>query len=475
MFCVTKEKWLLLDDCRTDRVRAEQAIATWADVEIIPAATLREVSETLSREHVSLCLLDFHIFKSTSEELIARIRSEFLHLPIVVVSGVTGRDGRLYKAGADAIVPKVTDMSAFAESLRTAVCHARAIRRLGKSRVKWRQPWLGERIKVEFKKVASRRTGHVAIVASAGMGRTSVARALADRIRASDPVLYGGEVRSLACAAFDSKKPEAFDEALFGSATGREDSLLQKGLLAASQGAVLVIDDAHLLPKSTQKRLKAFFECGTMVSEGGQTIDATKTRIIFTSLPAKEVGDGLIPGFLQATVATCIRVPDFTTLARHKRKILSFWFKRNSSELRKPRMRADATFVQRLFAAVDEAPNRVTMRSFSKTVEMAIAQAISENRTLVTAVDLGEMAFLYESNTTHRPTVSEKDHEELQSILSALNSATLEEATQLIRRLRFEKALLQAHGSKSKAASFLGISRGTLYREFCQTESSCAL
>ena len=467
-----KERWLLLDDKRTDRLRVEYALAASVEVDLVPAATAKEVFEILETDHVSLCLLDFYLAKGTSEALIAHIRNRFPHMPIIVVSGEAGKDGPIYRAGADAVVPKSSDMSAFALGLQNAIHHARSMRDFDRLRIRWHQPWLGDGLKIEFKKTALRVSGNVLIVSAPGMGRTSLARALANRIRIAQPDLYGRHVRSIACCALDPTDAAAFDKALFGAPAAKEGTLIHRGLLVGAEGAVLVVDDAHLLPESVQRRLKALFERGSITGNSGHRIDASRLRIIFTTLSDTEKSGAFVSGFLQTAIASRIRLPTFALLARQKRKILSFWLKRKATGGEKIRVRADAEFVRELFAAVERAPHRVSMRSFAKTVEEAIAHAVQANRLILDASDLGDMPFLYES--ANSPATDEREAA-LRELIDAATTGTLDIATIVLRKFMIERALLSANGNKARAATKLGIARQTLYREAFALEPASAL
>ncbi len=319
-----------------------------------------------------------------------------------------------------------------------------------------------------------RRTGHIAIVAGSGMGRTTLAQALAEQIREAEPTLFGGKIRSLACGGLCLNQDDCFDEILFGCFDPTSDAPLQKGLLATAEGAVLIIDDAHLLPHATQRRLKTLVESGVLRGNAGQRIDVSKVRIIITVVPPAERDSDFIPGFFQSLVTSIIRVPDFDTHATDRRRFLSFFLARTNSTSEHPKMRADASFVRELFASIDEAPERVTMRGFVKSVESATSHALSESRTLLTAEDLGEKEFLYDRHSAIGPKASSVTDESplLNDLLNALNRGTLDAVTQLARRVRIERALDQAKGSKAEASRLLGVSRGTLYREICPTSGS---
>jgi DNA-binding NtrC family response regulator len=463
-----REKWLILDDSASDRRRLATALADLeAQVELIQAATVAESQDILAKDSISLCLFDFFLRGTTTERLIANIRASHPEIPIVVVSGQAGSEKRIYNAGADSVVPKVLDARAFATMVKSAVLHAKELRHMKAGRVQFRRIYLSPEVTTRFRQILRRGTGNVLITSPAGMGRTDVARSLAERIRSRSPQSHGREVMTLACT--NPESPLTFDELLFGKP--KDGRLPHRGLLEAAQDAVLVIDDAHLLPEEVQERMKALFKQGHGISNTGATITTSRLRIVFTALDNKDAC-GSVQGFMQNCIAFFIEIPAFSRILDEKKAIVEFAFKRASRKHRQ-KVKADRGLLRTLCRAIDHASHRVTMRSIVRTVEDAVARANEDGRTLVVESDLGNLEFLYEAELQTEPTeisqltMASDDKigaEPWHELYHAARNNSFEEATDLLRKMMVEYAMIKHKGNKTKVAAQLNVARQHLYK-----------
>ena len=169
MTATDREKWLVLDDSASDRRRMKGAIES-DTVEALVTSTVTEAQEALERQKVSVCLLDFFLRGTNSAKLISEIRSRFPSMPIIVVSSHAGKEESIYKAGADAVVPKVTDLDAFAKVILNAVGHARSLRDSRSSTCPLRSLRLNPALTDEFRRILASDKGNILVISDAGMG-----------------------------------------------------------------------------------------------------------------------------------------------------------------------------------------------------------------------------------------------------------------------------------------------------------------
>jgi DNA-binding NtrC family response regulator len=158
-----REKWLILDDAASDRRRMKVAIES-DSVEAVLTSTVTEALEVLEKQDVSVCLLDFFLRGTNSAKLVSEIRSRFPAMPIIAVSSHAGKEQSIYKAGADSVVPKVTDIDAFAKIVLNAVGHAKAIRSSKAVTCPLRSLRFSASLAQEFRRVAATQRGNVLVV-----------------------------------------------------------------------------------------------------------------------------------------------------------------------------------------------------------------------------------------------------------------------------------------------------------------------
>lgn len=467
-----REKWLLLDDSANDRRRVMMALSfAENDAEIFASATVTEALELLEKYSFDLALLDFYLRgNTTSERLIAEIRNRFPALPIVVVSGATGQSKRIYNAGADSITPKLNETAAFTTALRNGIMHAKALRHSKTVRIHLRKTYISPQISAAFRQILENKSGNAVIEGASGMGRTDLARELAERLRKRYPDSHGREVLTVGCAEMTNTSSISAERLLFGAHD--KTANLDHGLLKAAEEAILVIDDVHLLSRDLQERLKQLFEKGYGKTDSGVAISASKLRIVFTVESSRY--SNLVAGFVHACAAFQIRIPSFASMLPEKREIVEFWFSRAAKERKQRRLRPTKGMMKALFRAINSAPNRVTLRSLVKTIESAIDRAREDSRVLVTESDLVDLAFIYEvdaeqvapfqGETFSLPSDDKIGVAAWKEIYFAARNGTMEEATALLKKVMIDYAMITYDNNKTRVAKQLGISRQHLYK-----------
>lgn len=463
-----RENWLILDDSASDRRRLVSVLNEFQnEVELVHASTVTEALEILSKKTISLCILDFFLRGTTTQRLIASIRSTHPEIPIVVVSGQAGSEKRIYNAGADAVVPKLFDLTAFGSVVKNAVLHARELRTIKVARTQYRKVYLSPVLAPQMRKLLRTQAGHVLITSPSGMGRTEIAMSVAERLRYKAPEIRGVEVMSLCLS--DAESCQNAEHLLFGQMDGQK--VIQRGLLEDAMDSVLVVDDAQLMGEGVRNRLKAFFKKGTTLSSTGALLDTKRIRIIFT-IPDDAESVDFIAGLTNNGIAFRIDIPPFSKILNEKKAVVEFAVKRSCLQHRRE-IRADKAFLRALFAAVDKESHRVTLRSLMRTVDEAVIRAGEDGRNLIVASDLGNFEHLFEaqshrgSGQTESFSLDYDDEIGIDRWLELYNAArnsSFEDATLILRQMMVDYAMIKFEGNKTKVAAQLNIARQHLYK-----------
>lgn len=465
MTAVVREKWLILDDCATDRRRMVLAIQDEA-IEPVCASTVSEAQEILERGKFGVCILDFFLRGTSSRNLISSIRKQFPAMLIIVVSSYAGKEESIYRAGADEVIPKVSDLDAFATVVRNAVAHARSLRGAKVASVSRLSLRMTPSLKRDFKTVVSSSGGNVLIISEPGMGRTAVARALGEellRVPLSTPtneILTQKSILTFTCSPEETF--ESVDSALFGAVGG------DAGLVAAAQNGVLLIEEAQHLPRQMQEKLKKFVLLRKAKSNNGALISPSSVRFLFTSLSQTD-GSSIWEGFQKSVTPLVISIPPFSEMLRESRQIIEFFFARESQRRVKP----EKGLVREIMDRVQASCTQVTLRSLSHAIELACGRAASEGRDLVLVSDFESFEDLYDPNVGIVP----KDLRQLLlasddqvgitpwlQLYEIARSGNMAEAEELLRKMMVEYALIRYKGNKTKMANQLGVARQHLYK-----------
>jgi DNA-binding NtrC family response regulator len=465
---VIREKWLILDDSASDRRRLVNVLSVFKDeAELIHASTVTEALEILSKKSISLCILDFFLRGTTTQRLITGIRSTHPEIPLVVVSGQAGSEKRIYNAGADAVVPKLMDLGAFASVVTNAVLHARELRKVKTERSQYRKVYLSPSITPQLRKILRSQSGHVLVTSPSGMGRSEIALSVAERLRYKNPQPDNQEVLKLSFS--DEETLRNADELLFGKL--QEKKIVTRGLLEKACDSVLLIDDAHLMQDSLRNKFKSIFKKGSFLGSSGILLETKRIRLIFTSSDDRQqISD--IEELTQQQISFRINIPDFTKILDEKKSVIDFVFKRACLRERRE-LKPEKAFLRSLYAAVDRESHRVTLRSLMKTVDEAIERAGDDGRTAVVASDLGNFEFLFEDKerkVSGRTEVLELEYDDEIGIgpwlelYQAARNSSFDQANRILRQMMVDYAMIKFEGNKTKVAAQLDIARQHLYK-----------
>jgi DNA-binding NtrC family response regulator len=480
-----KEKWLYLDDLVGEREKMALAVAdSNPDVVLLQAGTMAEAKDVLAKHDVAVFLSDFFLKNGTNaERFIAELRNTWRNLPIVVVSNRTADDSPVFRAGADAVIPKTHDLTAFSKFVSTAVIQAKNIRAMESSSFNTGSVYIAQQIAEDFQFVIRRPRGNIIISAGPGMGRSSTAQAIAQLLCRQHPSRFSTDVKFYRLGNKERDQQE-IDADLFGSSSANSPS--PKGLLEKHSGSILIIDDAHLLPASCQLRLKALWEDHSAIMNNGAKVRANQMFLILTALDER-FSDGAYSferGFLQTTMTHQIKLPSMIELQPEYTALVNFLVERAAIRRGVSDVRASDDFIGKARELLLHSPLRVTMRSLVNTIEHALEQALQKRRTLLTPSDLENAPFLYERTRSGAATTRDSDFnsaqasnqfafvkeseavsvEQWRELHHAAQNCSLAEATALLRQMMVSYASVRFNGNKVKICDALRVGRATLYR-----------
>lgn len=463
-----QEQWLIVDDSATDRRRMLSALtALYPDVKLITASTVAEAQDILSRRVVDLCLLDFFLRGTTTERLIRSLRSQSPEVPIVVVSGQAGSQKRIYNAGADAIVPKIIDSESFHLVIKSATLHAREIRRIKASKIQLRRIYMTAELTAQFHKIIDGSESHILITSPEGMGRTDVARSLAERLQNNTVGLTTCEVMTVKCS--DPETILNFEDLFFGKGKGAQYA--HKGLLEIQQDRILIIDDVHCLPEQLLQSLRDFLAKKTGLKSISTHLPEPRLRVIFTAKSEQQT-QNVVEQSLGRVISHRIKLPEFESLFPELKKVLAFFIQRASDQMR-CKMKADRGFLRVLTKAIETQTIGVTLRSIARTIEDAMSKALEDGRSILLESDLGNLEYLIEALPNQR-TINQLTFalyagdvvgvKAWQKLYEAAREKSFDEATKILRIIMVEYAMCKHRGNKTKVAAQLNVARQHLYK-----------
>ena len=459
-----EEQWLIVDDSATDRRRMMSALSTiYPGVRLVTASTVAEAQDILAQRPIHFCLLDFFLRGTTTERLIRSLRKQSPEIPILVVSGQAGSQQRIYNAGADAIIPKVVDQESFSLVIKSATLHAREIRRIRARRAQHNRIYLSEQLSAQLLTLVPQSQGHIWITSEAGMGRTGVARYLAERMQSKFENQELHDVLTINCSDVDVQPNiEAFLKSY-----AKPDSVS----LSCSLQKVLILDDIDLLSENTLNRLKRILTIGMESKTSFPSNYSFNFRIIFTSKSEQRTKD-IISQYFYDFCLNRIILPSSDFIISDFKKILNFAIRRESEQGRS-KIKAERSFIRSLQDAVEKNVQKITLRSFMRTIEESVKTAMEDGRTLLIDSDLGNLEYLLDGSDKNLQSEGMNFNLPLNDavglkawlqLYDASREKSFEDATAILRAIMLEYAMCKHRGNKTKVAAQLNVSRQHLYK-----------
>lgn len=390
------EKWLFLDDQGSERDIMEIVVGDISpNIKLYLAGTMSEAKDILSRNDISVILSDYFLRNNvTAERFVAEARSTHPDVPIIIVSSRTEEQSAVFRACADATIPKIDDISAYAKVVSAAVSKAKHLHSLNATKTESVGVYIPPAISAMFKRVSQRPSGNILVTSAPGMGRRAIADAIAQNLKQRHPGRFSANTVVHRVTLRDCQS-NAIHRILFGSDVASDFN--PSGLLEQCQDGILVLDDAHLLPSLVQKRLKGIWQDGVGKMDNGATIRSARAFLILTSSSAAAGEFEFERGFLQTIIAHRMVLPKITDLQPEYENILNFFVESSAKSRQLEDFLASPDFVSRAREMIVASPVRVTMRSIAKTVDSAVELALIQKRNMLVAKDLDDSTFLYEN------------------------------------------------------------------------------
>jgi DNA-binding NtrC family response regulator len=461
-----KEVWLVLDDSITDRRRMVLAIENEI-TEAIPVSTVTEALEILQTRDITGCILDFFLRGTSSQTLISDIRKKYPTMPILVVSTYAGKEDRIYKAGADEVLPKVSDLNAFVKIVQNSLSRVRVLKlaKLAPSSL------FGVKIfpafKAEFEKAKKSLEGNVIVFSDNGMGKSTLARILATEFLNQRLNLKKTHFETRPKILFYNCVSETTEEKIIEDLFGTNRSTV--GLLGAAKNSVLIIEDIHFMPHKVQEKLRTYVLKSKIKFFREKLNENLVPRIVFTYNASKSA-TGLILDFEKDVAQQIVQVPHLQAQVKDSKAILDFFVQKNNVN----QISVEKDLLKILLDKLKIENDFISFKSLNRALESAFQIANSERTGSLRASHFGNFELLVD-NEIDRVQNSQNWFElpfddrigvaAWKNFYALVREGTLQDGENYLRKLMFEYAMLRHRGNKSRVADQLGIKRQSLYKE----------
>ncbi len=438
---VTKKRILVGEDDAAIRGALIEFLES-LDYEVVDASTCAGIRTAFRDQSPDAAVLDYSLPDGTALDLLPQLKQSHPSVPLILLTGngTIELAVRAIKEGAEQFFTKPVEMAAIAVVLERLLKNQRIQQKqlAGKAREKRENfnPFLGtsQAIREIAEQVERLSLSHcpVLIAGETGCGKGVLAKWLHDQSpRADEPFV------DLNCAGLGK---DLLESELFGHEAGAFTGAVQRklGLLEVAQRGTVFLDEIGDMDLQVQPKLLKILEEKKFRRLG----DVQERRLDIRLIAASH--------------------ENLADLVRKKRFRSDLYFRVSMVSIRVPALRErleDISILARHFferAAVEMGRLHLTLSE--ETIEAMTAYSWPGNiRELKNVI---ERAVLLASGETIRP----RDlHLEFKEAVAPDNGPelTLNEA----QRLHIQKALDMEHGSVSRAAMRLGVSRGSLYNK----------
>ena len=280
---------LLVDDDPQFLLSAETTLRAAGVEPVLTVEDSREVLPFLARQDVSVLVLDLTMPHLSGEELLKKVREEFHHLPVIVMTGLNEVETAVscMREGAFNYLVKPVESSRFVAS----VSRAREMRELQEEVSSLKMRLLSDRLErpeafseilsisrkmfgiFHYLEAIARSSQPVLITGETGVGKELIARAV--------------HVMSAPRGAFVAVNVAGLDDTMFsdtlfghtkGAFTGAEQA--RDGLVAHASGGTLFLDEIGDLKDSSQVKLLRLLEEREYYPLGSDVSRRTDARVI---------------------------------------------------------------------------------------------------------------------------------------------------------------------------------------------------
>ena len=439
---------LLVDDDAAVCWALEQCLQD-AGYQVRVAANAQRALKILQRESPAVVLTDIRMPGMSGLDLLATIKQEYPHLPVVVMTahGTMETAMAAVKAGAFDYIAKPIDEERLISLLRQAsgeaVLAATSHGGASESMLVGSSPVMQE----SYKRLAA--AAHAAdmgvlITGPSGAGKELFARALHQYGAQSD-----GPFVALNCSALPDHLVES---ELFGHEAGAFTDAKQRkvGHVEAADGGTLFLDEVGELPLPTQAKLLRVLDDQHLRRLGGQEEIAVQVRVVAAT--NRDLDAMVEDGSFRADLAyrlNIVRIPVPPLAAR----------KSDIPDLVRHFLHRSGQRLSRELAITDEALQQLTQHDWPGNVRQ-LKHCLEEAAVLATG------GIISPDHLAIAPSEASHDGADLismvQRALSDHPGAAHAQLHDEVDRELIKAALAQTQGNQLRAAELLGINRITL-------------
>jgi DNA-binding NtrC family response regulator len=424
-----------------------------------------EALEVLSRQEVSLIVLDLLMPGVSGEEVLVHVAGHYPQIPVVVVTGVNEVDTAVQcmkKRAFDYLVEPV-DQS----RLITTVKRALEFRDLRQENILLKSSVLDRTLKhpEAFSQIITNNdamsailkyiesiagTSHpVLITGETGVGKELIARAL-HRLSGRS-----GDLVAVNVAGLDD---QVFSDTLFGHKRGAFTSAdySRDGMIEKAAGGTLFLDEIGDLTIPSQLKLLRLLQEKEYYSLGSDVRKTTTARIVVTTnrdLQALQSEERFRADLYYRLVHHHVQLPPLRDRRDDIPLLVEFFLQKAADELEKSKPKVPPELFRLL--------NMYDFPGNIRELETMIFDAVS--RTEEGKLDLVAIEEKISPDLSAEEADKKRASRDLDSLFSTLDHlpTIAESEEQLI-----QEALRRTNGNRTSAALMLGVSRQTLHRRF---------
>ncbi|MFN3407276.1 MAG: sigma-54-dependent transcriptional regulator [Caldimicrobium sp.] len=446
-----KDSLLLVEDEKLQREILEDFLKN-KGYQVYSAGTIKEAKEILDSKEISLVLLDWRLPDGDGSEFLVFIKEHYSYIPVIMITAFASVEHAVssMKKGAYYYLAKPINL----EELTLLIERALKEYKLTKE-VKLLQERLKYLSKTEFKSLegiiaespsmkkvlslvnrVAETQAPVLITGESGTGKEVISKL----IHQLSPKAEGPFIK-INCAAI----PETLLEAeLFGYEKGAFTGATysKPGLFELAEEGTLFLDEIGEMPFSLQAKLLRVLQDGTFRRLGG--LKELKVNFRLISATNKDLTQMIKEGLFREDLFWRLNVINIhlPPLRERKDDILPLT-KYFIEKFNKKYGKSIQGISQEALKALSSHSFPGNVRELENRIERGIILAEGE---ILTREDLGFT----------------EDYTKRESLLDALLTLPLEEAVEILEKLRIREAMEKAKGVKVKAAELLGISERML-------------
>ncbi len=467
---------LLVDDEEQIIISYEAMLNTEGIGNILSVTDSRKVLPLLSKQAVAVVVLDLNMPNISGIELLDKIRNEFSHISVIIMTAVNDLDNAVecMKKGAFDYIVKPVEHSRFISSIKKAL-EIREMREdlssLRSHMSSLRHHLLTDKLEYEpafssiltrskkmraifhYVETISKSEEPVLIMGETGVGKELISKAI------HDISAVKGEFVEVNVAGLDDT---LFSDALFGhkkgAFTGADKE--REGLIVKTAEGTLFLDEIGDLSEMSQVKLLRLLEEGTYYPLGSDIPENSNARIIASTNQdlKKSIAEGKFRKDLYYRLAAVqIRIPPLRERIEDIPILLDYFLESSSGSFKKE--------------TVSRPPELITLLSSYcfpgniRELKAMVFDAVARHKSGILSQD-GFKKFIEDNREYTEPYISLPDDGADSIIDLSRRFPTIKEVVNHM----VSEALKRSNGNQGIAASLLGITRQALNRRLRKEE-----